>query len=75
LDTLLGAKSSDGTNVGLADKEIQEEIDTFMFEVIATEHCLITYQYNFLFSQRVTIRRLLPFPGSYTAWLPTLNVK
>ncbi|EFX88386.1 hypothetical protein DAPPUDRAFT_311388 [Daphnia pulex] len=32
LDTLLGAKSSDGTNVGLADKEIQEEIDTFMFE-------------------------------------------
>jgi hypothetical protein len=28
-------------NVGLADKEIQEEIDTFMFEVIATEDCLI----------------------------------
>lgn len=48
MDTLLGAKSNDGTNVGLADKEIQEEIDTFMFEVIATERLFNYVSVQFL---------------------------
>ena len=49
LDTLLRVESSDGTGVGLADEEIQEEIDTFMFEVNAIEVFEITYLYNFFF--------------------------
>jgi hypothetical protein len=34
------AKNSDGSGVRLSDKEIQEEIDTFMFEVYASELCV-----------------------------------